>query len=213
MAVRKKRDGARRALERLYGETGSLLEVWEEIVGSGGLNALGQPTLAQILAGKKGYDDLAAAIIFGSFLEKALEIALSSHLAPDTWKRMFSYDDDGPLATFAAKINMAHGLRVYDDRMRKDLVWIKNIRNAFAHVRVRIDFNTEAIVLCCDELELPKAYSSQLTTPRKKYTGTIALLSSYLLTPLSTKKPLRFQREGLYSQLYGKTPPSSPQKS
>jgi hypothetical protein len=114
------------------------------------------------------YDDRGVAIVFVSHLEDALESAIASHFTIDAneSRRLFSYPS-GPLAEFSAKIAMGYALGVYDNRMRDDLRWIKDVRNAFAHVRFEIGFDTPEIQAAVDQLQWPGGglVTSTVTVP------------------------------------------------
>jgi hypothetical protein len=102
------------------------------------------------------YDDRGLAVVFVAHLEDALEGAISTHfkISFDEARRLFSYPT-GPLAEFSAKIAIGYALGIYDARMRDDLRWIKDVRNAFAHVRFEIDFGTSEIQEAVAQLKFP----------------------------------------------------------
>lgn len=112
-------------------------------------------------------DDREMVLVFTAHLEEALELALTTHftIAAEEVRTMFSYPN-GPLAEFNAKIAMGRALGIYDNRMRDDLRWIKNIRNAFAHVRFKVDFSTPEIQGAVDQLHFPgEMTQSTITVP------------------------------------------------
>jgi hypothetical protein len=83
--------------------------------------------------------DLGYAILTATIVEEQLEMLLLAHL---------QLDDDGVAAwfgnyknnSFAGKIREAHERGLIDDEPHCDLAVIKDIRNAFAHTRERLDF-------------------------------------------------------------------------
>ena len=202
MAGKKKRerDEAYLALQRLMHEPGSEEDIWDDLTVSQETDP--NRILAWVLRREREYTDRDAAIIFAAMLEHALEAAISSHFVGDAKRELFSYDDDGPLATFASKISIGRALGVFDDRMRKDLTRLKKIRNAFAHARVHVDFSTKAIVLNCNQLLLP-TFAAGMETARQKYVGSISYITGYFdFGPKPRKTPLRFEGHGLYERLY-----------
>jgi hypothetical protein len=53
------------------------------------------------------------------------------------------------------KIKLAYGLALIGEQTRRDLNRLRDIRNAFAHARQNITFDTKAIANICGALELP----------------------------------------------------------
>ena len=93
------------------------------------------------------FNDRAIALTVTALLEQFLETAISSHLEIDEneARKLFDDDADGPLSTFSRKIAMGYALGVYDSHMKSDLNFIRQIRNAFAHAKVHLDFATPEI--------------------------------------------------------------------
>ena len=92
--------------------------------------------------------DHAIAMIGVSILERALEIAIRSRLiplTPDERKRLFKFENHGPLSNFSDRIKMAYALNLIDSETRDELDLIRAIRNAFAHSTQLITFNTAEI--------------------------------------------------------------------
>lgn len=72
-------------------------------------------------------------IIATTYLENGLRIAIEKHLrSPQDADRIFD-GDQAPLQSFAARIRMARGLGIIDERTEEDLNWLRVIRNSFAH--------------------------------------------------------------------------------
>lgn len=209
---RGKKDAAYSALRSLLEEPGSVLEILHDL--SEDTATVPLSGLKRLIVGTRRYDDRGVAIVFGSMLEQNLEIAISSHfvIAADESRRMFSYTEDGPLSNFAAKIAMGHALGVYDQRMRSDLVWIKHIRNAFAHARIEVDFNTEAVSLACERLIFPAKQTDPnkgiAKTPRQRFVACVGFISIYLRA--GPPGPRKFEGSAAYAGMYG-APRSSPE--
>ncbi|VXC04643.1 hypothetical protein [Massilia sp. 9I] len=81
----------------------------------------------------KNQSDRGVAIVGGAWVEEGLLGMLEAAFQPDptVWKRAIG--NYGPLSTFAAKIDMAHLLRMVSPQIYSDLNAIRSIRNAFAH--------------------------------------------------------------------------------
>lgn len=93
------------------------------------------------------------AIITAVQIDDALETALLRKMTilEDEVDEVF-VGDSGPLSTFSAKIKMAYALGIIGRDTRRDLVIVKNIRNAFAHARRPVRFTTEEITVACAQL-------------------------------------------------------------
>jgi hypothetical protein len=121
-------------------------------------------------------NDRGAAILACTFLENALEIAISRRLSGSgkIFDRLFL--NEGPLGTFDAKILIADALDIYGTLTRQNIITIKHVRNAFAHCSIPIDFSTKEIAVACDSFALPspnpQRYRDSLPfdTARSKYT-------------------------------------------
>jgi hypothetical protein len=81
--------------------------------------------------------DRTEALIGASFIEAGLTEVLKKKLKPQAddpdYKYLFDGSNDGPLATFSAKIRMSYALRIIDEQGRRDLDTIRHLRNYFAH--------------------------------------------------------------------------------
>lgn len=120
--------------------------------------------------------DRGAALVAGAFLEERLLVALKARLHHLTQKlegEMFKRS--GPLATFAAKIDLGLLIGMYDPVMHANLHHIRKIRNEFAHKFVPITFKTQNVAAMCSNIKLPKSLEAyvryeldgkQFTTPR-----------------------------------------------
>jgi hypothetical protein len=131
-------------------------------------------------------EDRVAAIIETILLETTLEDILRTKLIPlsqTDYNGIFG--PERPLSTFSARIRFGYALGLYGKSTRKDLDTVRHIRNAFAHSRKRLSFDTEVIAAACELLtatnrtpnlkefagiELP------LDTPRKKFLASTRLL-------------------------------------
>jgi hypothetical protein len=94
-------------------------------------------------------NDRGACILISANLENALDAALQQVLTPP-------YDDmfeaDGPLATFACKISIAHAFRIIGPVTKENLRLIRHVRNAFAHAKIPIEFKTPEVKALIDDL-------------------------------------------------------------
>jgi len=106
--------------------------------------------------------DRSIVLIASALVENALEVAILSKMvqvSTDFRKRLFSYDGNGPLATFDARIKIAFALGLVGPRTKDDLDQIRIIRNHFAHIPDLIDFDTEEIATLCRSFHLQSTFS------------------------------------------------------
>jgi DNA-binding MltR family transcriptional regulator len=123
-------------------------------------------------------NDRGAAILATTFLEAALENALSRSMANSAANFVEVFDNNGPLSSFDSKLLIAESLGFLGPTTKHNLTIIKHIRNTFAHAAVPIDFSTKEIVNACNVLVIPKLESWQVPspytfdTPRERFTST-----------------------------------------
>lgn len=90
-----------------------------------------------------GQSDRAAALVGASLLEDQLESILRRYMIPH--KNVDSlFESNGPLATFSAKIDMAHCLGLVSGHVCKELHIIRRIRNDCAHTHQPVAFSDPA---------------------------------------------------------------------
>lgn len=108
------------------------------------------------------FADRAAALIVAALLEDALKTAISTHFVSvddNTINQLFSSGvDDGPLATFSARIRLGYALGIYGPDMRADLETIRLIRNVFAHSRHLLDFSSPEVENVCKQFIFPTKF-------------------------------------------------------
>ena len=85
----------------------------------------------------------AAAVLGGAFVEDALEYAIQRRfLSLSKAESEFIFEYPGPLSSFDAKIRAGFGIGLYGTIVRNDLHVIRRVRNAFAHAKKPISFDT-----------------------------------------------------------------------
>jgi hypothetical protein len=153
------------------------------------------------------FNDRAIALTVTALLEQFLEAAISTHLEIDESEARKLFDDggDGPLSTFSRKIAMGYALGVYESHMRSDLNSIRTIRNAFAHAKVYLDFDTPEIGVIVNHMKLIRSSRFQSisgnrsTSPRKIFVSCIRLLYAYFN---DKQTPMKYKGVGFYAALY-----------
>jgi hypothetical protein len=91
--------------------------------------------------------DRAAAVVMGSMIEKAIGKLLSDNMRES--------DDE----TFFRKIEIGYSLKLFPEKVKKELDIIRCLRNQFAHSRLPIEFTTSVVKRCCDQLTYPDVRS------------------------------------------------------
>jgi hypothetical protein len=75
-------------------------------------------------------------------------------LLPLAKERQRLFEQDGVFATFSRKIDAASILRITGPTTNRNLTIIRHIRNAFAHAKRPIDFDTKEVAVLCADLTL-----------------------------------------------------------
>jgi hypothetical protein len=122
-----------------------------------------------------GTSDRAIVIVLATMVETYLEAILAQrmdHLKSDDIERLF--EGYGVLSSFSSKITIGYAFNIFNNDVRRDLNYIKDIRNAFAHSRTTIKFTTPEVSAACALLSYDHPYegkpkSVKMSTPRKKY--------------------------------------------
>ena len=97
----------------------------------------------------------AEAVTLAALLESTLESAMLRRFVPlSRTDRKDLFEGVAPLATFSAKIRLGYALNMYGRKTRADLDNIREIRNAFAHARTKINFRTREVDIVCQRITL-----------------------------------------------------------
>ena len=153
------------------------------------------------------FDDRSIVLVAGAILEQFLEAAISSHFEIKEEETRVLFDDslEGPLSSFAKKISLGYALGVYGPEMRSDMTCIRHIRNAFAHSKMRIDFETAEIKSIFDRLTLPKTRNfatlsnNQSGLAPRIFASTIRLICAYFN---DAQRPMKYRDSYFYDILY-----------
>lgn len=105
--------------------------------------------------------DRAVGIIAGSALESSLQRAIQCRLHdhPAVLKSLFR--PSGPLGPFSSKIDLGYVMGLYGEKTYRDLITIKDIRNAFAHQLSINSFSDQKIKALCDNLALVESHTKE----------------------------------------------------
>ncbi len=100
-------------------------------------------------------DNRAAALVLASLIDNLLEFAIKFRFVPlkgDDFDKLFR-NPTAPLASFSAKITLAHALGLCDEVMRRQLDIMRSVRNAFAHTIMPVTFDDPLIAAECYRLD------------------------------------------------------------
>lgn len=119
-------------------------------------------------------------VVLGDLLGKTLENYLTDH--KDVKKLLYG-GVSAPLGTFYARILMAFGLRLIDEKEYANLQVIRRIRNHFAH-NIQASFDDARVKDLCQLLDATGVPPGAMPTPARKYNAVATLLAVLL-----TKRP------------------------
>jgi hypothetical protein len=122
-------------------------------------------------------DDRSFCLLLVSMLENTLDQALDHWIGDQTKElRQALYAQDGLLATFARKITFATIVKVAGPVARENLRLMRHIRNAFAHSKIPITFDTPEVATVCADLVRVNIYEppeepdqGAKLSPRKRF--------------------------------------------
>jgi hypothetical protein len=100
-------------------------------------------------------NDRGAAILLATNVENALQGAITQILHIKKGQRNGIFGLNAPLGSFANMITMGYAMEVFGDETKSNLDIIRRVRNAFAHSKLPIDFQTDQITRVCDFLTVP----------------------------------------------------------
>ncbi|KJC36729.1 hypothetical protein UB31_35715 [Bradyrhizobium sp. LTSP849] len=122
-------------------------------------------------------DDRSFCLLLSAMLENSLDQANDHWIGEQTEDvRKALYDQDGLLATFARKITFVTVIGIAGPVARENLRLLRHVRNAFAHAKLPITFDTpEVATVCADLVRInifdPPEEPDQMPglTPRKRF--------------------------------------------
>jgi DNA-binding MltR family transcriptional regulator len=146
--------------------------------------------------------DYPIAIIAAAMIERALQYAILQRFIPaetpesesDTINRLFSYQQNGPLADFGTRIFMARLLGIFGPVTHSDLNLIHRIRNTFAHSPSPCRFTdpevSEALSLLSRQAREPKPKPRDGSKPNLRAGSDLYIVACIeIVTLLRERKP------------------------
>jgi DNA-binding MltR family transcriptional regulator len=100
-------------------------------------------------------NDRGAAILVVTNVENALQTCLQNILVNQDASHNDLFGNNAPMATFDSKIRMAYALGIVGPEMLENLNIIRHIRNAFAHSKIPITFDTKEVADASNLLHKP----------------------------------------------------------
>jgi hypothetical protein len=95
-------------------------------------------------------NDRGAALIGATLVESVLRRTIRKQLVSlNETENDSLFGRDAPLSSFSDLIRIGYALGLFDQRIRRDLDRLREIRNAFAHALFPLDFNTPEISHAC----------------------------------------------------------------
>jgi DNA-binding MltR family transcriptional regulator len=124
--------------------------------------------------------DRGCALMAVAYLDQELRRLLTSFLVKDdeTVKRLF--EGYGPLSSLSSRIDLAYCLGLLSKPATRDLNLVRKIRNSYAHLSKKIDFDTIQIKNQCNEL----AYAGPILNEddnRAKFISAVLGLAAHIL--------------------------------
>ncbi len=136
--------------------------------------------VSQFLKDFQAETDRGAALVGAAMIESRLERILKSHFIDSC-----SFDDlfvspNSPISTFSSKTKICHALGLITEKEKREINYIRKIRNEFAHSLENIKYSSKPISSYCLNL--------QADTPgdlkgKKEYRG--LFVNSVILTSLA----------------------------
>ena len=145
--------------------------------------------------------DRGAIILAATTIEDKLEYEILERLPglkndEPTRKRMF--EQDGQIATFSKKIEMAYALGIIDKDYRKKIDVIREIRNACAHSRKPISLQNNVLWAACEAVILdilPESSNLKPQVLRYAFVVQCGFISHYIGTGEKLEGPNAFINE------------------
>jgi DNA-binding MltR family transcriptional regulator len=125
----------------------------------------------------------ADAIIWACQLQQPLQMLLRTAMISDPKVDSLFDDSNGPLSSFGAQIRCAWALGLIDSELRRDLDYIRKIRNEFAHREEQTSFSSGRVRDWLQQLSPVK--NQQVTITHYSMAEYDSVLSEIRLTLLS----------------------------
>lgn len=122
--------------------------------------------------------DLAAALIAGSYLDECLGSMLHRFLVRSKTAESLLSSTTGALGSFSVRIDLVYALGLINRFAFKDLKTLCEIRNAFAHSHLTLDFSSPVIQKLTSELDYLAVLDEEMNLNNASVGGQMALTST-----------------------------------
>jgi hypothetical protein len=85
-------------------------------------------------------------------VETALDAAIQRFLRLDQDSRLL--EDENFFSSLSRKIELGHALRIYGQQTKSNLNTMRHIRNAFAHAKIPVTFDTPEVAAVCSQFTI-----------------------------------------------------------
>jgi hypothetical protein len=117
----------------------------------------------RIIKSLESVEARSATLVLSSLVDAYLELAIRSCFVPlnETQVGIIFRYATAPLSSFSSKISIGHALGIFNKDFEKQLNKLRDIRNAFAHSIIPIDFTNETIAKECNKLDVGSLVAPQ----------------------------------------------------
>lgn len=93
-----------------------------------------------------------ACLMYAANVETALDSAIQQMLRLDEHSRLL--EDENFFSSFYRKIELGHALRIYGPLTKSNLDTMRHVRNAFAHAKIPLTFDTPEVAAVCAQFTI-----------------------------------------------------------
>jgi DNA-binding MltR family transcriptional regulator len=142
--------------------------------------------MLELFAELESESDRGVAILACVFLDDALKNALLHKMIPLQKEELnYLFEQNGPLSSFANKTALAYSFGIIHAETKENIDRVRSIRNAFAHGKRSMKFDTTEVSELCGKINL----IDKFPTPRETYIRATYALSYVIL--MSREGPSR----------------------
>lgn len=140
------------------------------------------PNPEYLKAEVQGESDRAIVILLCSLLDDVLTLLISRRLSFNPTEEQYDYvfRFEGPLGTFANRIEIAFIFGLIDELTRSQLTDIREMRNACAHTKHQIDFGVPELANVAKRLFRPQGLSPLEDDSREEIRATFIMEFTFL---------------------------------
>ncbi|TDP17953.1 hypothetical protein [Halanaerobium congolense] len=122
--------------------------------------------------------DRGVALMAAAYLENSIEDLLNKYFIKDISSKEDPFNKYGFLLSFSSKIDLAYMLGLISNKTKRELNWIREMRNKFAHSADFIDFKKQSFADKCNNLN--DYERSEELSPRDIFINAVFRLSGII---------------------------------